>query len=203
MNRSFSRTLVFGALTALAAAGCARKSAVNSMEYPGARTRPATTADVAFMTKMIPHHAQAVLFAGWAQSHGASRGVRVFCERVVVGQRDEILTMRNWLSSHGEPVPPAEYVRDDMGMGDGHKMMAGMLTEAQLSELDAARGAEFDRPFLTYMIPHHEGAVRMVDELFSSFDAAQGDVVFKLASDISADQTTEIERMRLMLDAMN
>ena len=203
MNRSFSRTLAFGTLAVIAAAGCGRGSAANSMEYPGARTRPATPADVAFMTKMIPHHAQAVLFSGWAESHGASRGVRVFCERVVVGQRDEIRTMRDWLRGHGEPVPPAEYVRMGMGMGDDHEMMAGMLTEAQLSELDAARGTEFDRLFLTYMIPHHEGAVTMVDELFASFNGAQDDVVFKLASDISADQTTEIERMQLMLDAMN
>ena len=202
MNPSFSRMLAFGALAVIAAAGCGRGLAANSMEYPGARTRPATLADVAFMTKMIPHHAQAVLFAGWAESHGASRGVRVFCERVVVGQRDEIRTMRNWLGSHGEPVPPAEYTRMGMNMGDDHEMMVGMLTEARLSELDAARGTEFDRLFLTYMIPHHEGAVTMVDELFASFNGAQDDVVFKLASDISADQTTEIERMQLMLDAM-
>ena len=90
-----------------------------------------------------------------------------------------------------------------MEMGDDHEMMDGMLTETQLSELDAARGTEFDRLFLTYMIPHHEGAVMMVDELFASFNGAQDDAVFKLASDISADQTTEIERMQLMLDAMN
>ncbi len=203
MNRSFSRTLAAGMLAVIATTGCGGAAATIVMEYPGSRTRPATPADVAFMTKMIPHHAQAVLFAGWAESHGASRGVRVFCERVVVGQRDEILTMRNWLRSHGKPVPPAEYNRMGMEMGDSHHMMAGMLTEAQLSELDAARGTEFDRLFLTYMIAHHEGAVAMVDELFASFNGAQDDVVFKLASDISADQTTEIERMQLMLDAMN
>jgi len=78
-----------------------------------------------------------------------------------------------------------------------------MLTEAQLDELDAARGTEFDRLFLTYMIPHHQGAVQMVDELFASFGGAQDDLVFKIASDISADQTSEIERMQSMLDAMN
>ena len=203
MKRSFSRALASGALVAVVAAGCGGGAATSSMEYPGARRGPATPADVAFMTKMIPHHAQAVLFAGWAESHGASRAVRVLCERVVVAQQDEILTMRNWLRSHGEPAPPAEYVRMRMDMGDDHEMMAGMLTEAQLDELDAARGAEYDRLFLTYMIPHHQGAVMMVDELFASFGGAQDDLVFKIASDISADQTTEIERMQLMLDAMN
>ena len=203
MNRSFSRASAFGALAVIAATGCGGGGAVSSMEYPGAARRPATPADVAFMTGMIPHHAQAVLFAGWAESHGASRAIRVLCERIVVGQRDEIAAMRNWLRSHGQPVPPAEYVRMGMGMEHGHEMMAGMLTEEQLSELDAARGPEFDRLFLTYMIPHHQGAVMMVDELFASFGGAQDDLVFKIASDISADQTTEIERMQSMLDAMN
>jgi uncharacterized protein (DUF305 family) len=202
MNRSFSRALVFGAL-AVVTTGCGGGAAANNMEYPGARRGPATPADIAFMTNMIPHHAQAVLFAGWAESHGASRAVRVMCERVVVGQRDEIFAMRNWLRSHGQPMPPAEYVRRRMDMGDDHEMMVGMLTEAQLDELDAARGTEFDRLFLTYMIPHHQGAVQMVDELFASFGGAQDDLVFKIASDISADQTSEIERMQLMLDAMN
>lgn len=202
MNRSCSRALAFGAL-AVVVAGCGGGAAANSMEYPGARRGPATPADVAFMTNMVPHHAQAVLFAGWAESHGASRAVRVMCERVVVGQRDEIFTMRNWLRSHGEPMPPAEYVRMRMAMDDDHEMMVGMLTEAQLDELDAARGTEFDRLFLTYMIPHHQGAVQMVDELFASFGGAQDDLVFKIASDISADQTSEIERMQSMLDAMN
>ena len=49
------------------------------------------------------------------------------------------------------------------------------------------------------MIGHHEGALTMVDELFNSFGALQDDDVYKLASDIHADQTIEIERMRKML----
>ena len=177
---------------------------------------PASEADVDFMTKMVPHHAQAVLFAGWAESHGASRAVQVLCQRIVVGQRDEIVTMRNWLEDHGRPAPPAEYARmgmpmdhdmadHDMDMDHGMGMvhdMPGILTEEQLSQLDDARGAEFDRLFLTYMIGHHEGALIMVDELFASYGGAQDDFVFKLANDIGADQTIEIERMQGMLEAM-
>ena len=51
---------------------------------------PYSEADVEFMSGMIPHHAQAVLIAGWAGSHGARPDVRMLCERIVVGQRDEI-----------------------------------------------------------------------------------------------------------------
>ena len=77
--------------------------------------------------------------------------------------------------------------------------MPGMLTDAQMKELDAARGMEFDRLFLTFMIQHHRGAVAMVQELFSHNGAGQDQTVFKFASDVNVDQTTEINRMMEML----
>jgi uncharacterized protein (DUF305 family) len=78
-------------------------------------------------------------------------------------------------------------------------LMPGMLTDAQMKELDRARGPEFDRLFLSYMIQHHRGAVTMVRQLFSTRGAAQDEVTFKLASDVSADQSSEIARMESML----
>jgi uncharacterized protein (DUF305 family) len=87
-----------------------------------------------------------------------------------------------------------------MHEGQHHVMpMPGMLTEAQLAQLDAARGEEFDRLFLTFMIQHHRGAVEMVRTLLNSRGAALDETVFKLAADIEADQTTEINRMLQML----
>jgi uncharacterized protein (DUF305 family) len=154
------------------------------------------------MSGMIPHHAQAVLIAGWAASHGARTDVRTLCERQVVAQRDEIEFMRNWLRDRGEPVPAANATHHRMKMnGVEHDMlMPGMLSPEQLAELDKARGTEWDRLFLRAMIRHHEGAIKMVDDLFASFGALQDDDVYKLASDIYADQSTEIERMQKMLD---
>lgn len=84
--------------------------------------------------------------------------------------------------------------------GVAHTMlMPGMLSEEQMKQLDAARGKEFDKLFLTDMIQHHKGAVQMVKELFDSYGAAQDDLVFKFASDVNVDQTTEIARMQRML----
>ncbi len=80
-------------------------------------------------------------------------------------------------------------------------LMPGMLSPAELAQLDKARGPEWDRLFLTFMIRHHEGALKMVDDLFESHGALQDDDMFKFASDIHADQTTEIERMHKMLGA--
>lgn len=81
-----------------------------------------------------------------------------------------------------------------------HHSMPGMLTQEQLNELGAAHGVEFDRLFLTYMIEHHEGAVIMVQDLFAADGAALDNESFDLASGIHAEQVTEIERMRQMLE---
>ena len=162
---------------------------------------PYSQADVEFMQGMIPHHAQAVLIAGWAASHGARAELRVLCERMVVAQRDEIEFMRNWLRDRGQYVPPANATRHRMKMnGVEHDMlMPGMLTDEQLAELDKARGREWEQLFLKFMIAHHEGAIKMVDQLFASYGALQDEDVYSLASDIHADQTIEIERMQKML----
>jgi uncharacterized protein (DUF305 family) len=155
------------------------------------------------MSGMIPHHAQAVLIAGWAPSHGARLDVRTLCERIVVAQRDEIALMQTWLRDNGKPAPPANATRMKMTMnGVEHDMlMPGMLNDEELKRLDAARGPDFDRLFLQAMIRHHEGAIQMVDELFASYGAAQDETVFRFASDVYADQTTEIARMEKMLTA--
>ena len=163
---------------------------------------PYTAADVEFISGMIGHHAQAVLMAGWAPSHGASAAVRGLCERIVVAQRDEIAFMQRWLRERNEPVPPADPRGHVMPGMDHPMLMPGMLTPEQMAELDAARGPEFDRLFLRYMIQHHQGAITMVDQLFGAPGAGQDGLVFRFASDVHADQTTEIDRMSLMLDAM-
>ncbi|CAN5901521.1 hypothetical protein BH11GEM1_BH11GEM1_29430 [soil metagenome] len=162
---------------------------------------PRSEADVQFMSGMIPHHAQAVLIAGWAATHDARSDIRILSERIVVGQKDEIALMQYWLREHGEAVPAADATHMKMKMnGMEHDMlMPGMLNADQLARLDKARGAEFDRLFLEAMIGHHEGAITMVDELLGSTHAGQDDVVYRMASDVYADQTTEIERMKKML----
>jgi len=168
--------------------------------------RPAyNAADVRFMSGMIDHHAQAILMAAWAPSHGASASVRALCERIVVGQRDEIALMQRWLRERGLPVPEgnASHAHDMPGMDHPTALMPGMLTPTQLAQLDAARGPEFDRLFLTFMIQHHQGAITMVNELFSANGATLDDLIFKYASDVNVDQTTEINRMGRMLAAMS
>jgi uncharacterized protein (DUF305 family) len=162
---------------------------------------PHTNADVEFMSGMIPHHAQAVLIAGWVPERTERRDVRVLAERILVAQKDEIKLMQTWLDDRGLPVPAADATHHVMKHGDmEHKMlMPGMLTDEELARLKAARGPAFDRLFLEYMIKHHQGAITMVEELFKSPGAANDETVFRFASDVHADQNIEIHFMTQML----
>jgi len=162
-----------------------------------------SAADVQFVAGMIVHHAQAVLIAGWAPTHGASPALRALCERIVVGQRDEIAIMQRWLEERHQAVPDSDPRRQTMPGMDHPMLMPGMLTPAQLAQLDAARGPEFDRLFLTFMIQHHRGALTMVRALVDTPGAARDGPLFQIASDVSADQTTEIDRMTRMLDGLS
>jgi uncharacterized protein (DUF305 family) len=165
---------------------------------------PYTDADVEFMSGMIGHHAQAIVMAKWAPTHGASPSVRRLAERIVNAQQDEIATMQRWLGDRQKPVPEATPAGLKMMMGgvEHVMLMPGMLTEAQMKELDQAKGPEFDRLFLSFMIQHHRGAVSMVKDLFDSWGAGQDETVFKFASDVNVDQSTEIDRMQKMLLAL-
>jgi uncharacterized protein (DUF305 family) len=162
---------------------------------------PYTEADVHFMSAMIGHHAQAIVMANWAPTHGASASVLRLAERIINAQHDEIATMQRWLRDRLKPVPEARPAGMKMMMnGVEHEMlMPGMLTESQMKQLDQARGPEFDRLFLSFMIQHHRGAVAMVKQLFDSYGAGQDETVFKFATDVNVDQATEIERMQKML----
>src|SRR5947207_1731687 len=170
--------------------------------HPDSGRPPYTSADVHFMTGMIGHHAQAVLIAGWAPSHAASAAVRALCERIVVGQRDEIALMQRWLRDRHETVPEVDTSRHSMPGMDHASLMPGMLTAEQLEQLDSARGPEFDRLFLKFMIQHHQGAITMVNQLFGSQGGGEEEIVYRFASDVYADQTTEIDRMTRMLDVL-
>lgn len=172
---------------------------------------PYTKADVAFMQGMIGHHAQAVTMSSFADGNDASSEVRVLAGRIAVAQTDEIAFMQNWLRVRKQTVPSgdmsemahAHHAGMDMssaaGSGAAGGMMPGMLTPAQMDTLKAAKGSAFDWYFLTFMIQHHRGAISMVDDLMSAKGSANDDDVFKFVSDVVADQTTEIDRMELLL----
>ena len=161
------------------------------------------TADVQFMQGMIAHHAQAVVVAAMAPSHGASTKVLLLCKKIAISQHDEIVMMQNWLGDRGQTVPdPRDPHSNEMaGMPGMQNLMPGMLTPEQMHALDQARDTAFDRLFLTGMIQHHGGALTMVADLFAAPGGGQGSEIFRFATDVDNDQRAEIGRMQQMLTA--
>jgi uncharacterized protein (DUF305 family) len=158
---------------------------------------PHTEADTRFMQGMIGHHMQALEMSELVYRNSSSDDMKMLAKRIEVSQLDEIQMMKDWLTARGEKLPD-EHAHH---AGD-HALMPGMLTQAEMRALAAAKGPEFDRLFLIGMIKHHQGALTMVRELFASPGAGQDAEIFAFASDVDADQAMEIDRMSAMLAAI-
>ena len=183
-------------LAAALLTGCSSAAPLPSVE-PGPQRTAYTAADVQFMQHMISHHAQALVMAELVAARSSRADMQALAERVSVSQREEIAYMQNWLRRRNQEVPAADaHVHAALGHG---VLMAGMLTQAELDRLAQARGAEFERLFLQYMIRHHEGALQMVRQLLTTPGSGQEAELFMFASDVDADQNAEISRMRALL----
>lgn len=155
---------------------------------------PYTVADVEFMQGMIAHHAQAIYMSRMAHAHGASPRLLKLATKIDQSQVAEINIMQGWLRGYGQDVPDTSSWRT--------MKMPGMLSDAQLKTLEAAKGAAFDRDYLNYMIQHHEGALQMVKDLFATPRAGQEVDVGVFANDVVTVQTAEIGAMRQMLSQL-
>jgi uncharacterized protein (DUF305 family) len=152
-------------------------------------------ADSRFMQDMIPHHHQAIEMAALVADRTNRKELLDVAGRINASQGDEIAFMQSWLRDRGEPVPdPTAHA----GMHTSH-VMAGMATPEQMAELAASDGTDFDRLFLQLMIAHHDGAVKMVQELLKQPGAAYDPVLFEFTNDVTNSQATEIERMNALL----
>jgi uncharacterized protein (DUF305 family) len=202
--------LMLGAAAAVVSFGCRSAAGQPPVIQPGAPgqdsrivTSPEmavqpeprhTDADITFMQGMIHHHAQALDMTALLATRTNSEDMKKLARRIELSQQDEIEMMREWLAARGADVPG-----DHAHHAPGAPMMPGMLTAEDMNRLAAAKGVEFDRLFLEYMIKHHAGALVMVTDLFSTPGAGQEAEIFAFASDVDADQLIEIRRMESML----
>jgi len=154
-----------------------------------------TGADVQFMQDMIPHHHQALVMSRLVAERTGRNELLDVAERIEKSQADEIKFMQTWLSERGEAVPDPS-AHDAMHIS--HKM-AGMASPEDMEKMANSEGEEFDQMFLNLMIEHHKGALTMVEELLEVQGAAYEPVLFEFTTDITSDQTAEIERMTEML----
>ena len=150
-------------------------------------------------TEMIPHHQQAVAMAALAPGHGASRPVQAVASQVSAEQIPEIAQLRGMLAGWGQAVPTAAPMGGMPGMGGGTAMAdaaPGMMTDAEMTQLEAAGGPAFDRAFLQMMITHHQGALTMAKAELA--DGRDPDATL-MAQNISDAQQASIELMQWLL----
>jgi uncharacterized protein (DUF305 family) len=204
-----------GLLFPYACAQQAESQNIPIVVQPGAPGKPSRTlppstrgtlpqwsqADVAFMQGMIMHHSQAVEMTALIASHAESKDVKSLGARISSSQSDEIKFMRRWLATRGEAVSMAKPGMPGMDMSrEPMTLMPGMLSPEQMEALRNAKGAEFDRLFLTGMIQHHGGALTMVKDLFDTAGAGQDAELFNFATDVDSGQRAEIRIMQAMLE---
>ena len=151
-------------------------------------------ADVLFMQGMIHHHAQALRMTALVEKRAAGGEIPLLAERMDISQKSEIEQMRRWLEDRGQEAPA---LHSGHGVAAG-TLMPGMLTEQQLRRLGRARGREFNRLFLTFMIRHHQGALTMVRQLYAANGGAEPESD-AFARHVEADQRIEIARMQQLL----
>jgi uncharacterized protein (DUF305 family) len=167
---------------------------LSSDEVGGLRPPAHNVADTQFMLRMIDHHGQALEMTALVRGRSDSSEIALLAGRIDVSQRDEIAQMQRWLADRGEPSGPhASHAAHATAM-------PGMLTAAQLDQLRRAKGATFDRLFLTFMIGHHQGALQMVAELYAAGGGLEP-ASDRFAREVQADQDVEIRRMTTMLAA--
>ncbi|MEV0663167.1 DUF305 domain-containing protein [Actinomadura luteofluorescens] len=205
MKRAFALLTVPALAIALAACGNdddggstghsmpAHSMPAHSASPGGAQAGPHNGQDVMFAQMMIPHHRQAIEMAGLAATRASSARVKTLAADIKKAQAPEIQQLSAWLKGWGSPVPSPGMT----GMGGMHHGgMDGMMSEKDMKELEAAKGAAFDKAFLEMMIEHHEGAVAMArtEESAGRFPPAK-----QLAGKIISSQTAEIAEMRSLL----
>ena len=161
-------------------------SALAGMEY--------SLGDIQFLQGMIPHHAQAKEMSALAESRTNNEAILAVAARITLSQDDEIAMMQDWLGDRG-----LEVTAEDAHHQSGFMRMAGMLTDEEMAVLAAARGSEFDRLYLENMIQHHQGALDMVEDLLDQRGSVQDPLLYEFTSDVTSDQTSEIERMVTLL----
>ncbi len=197
------RSIIALAVVSLLAGGSSRASAqggMAGMDHSMHRMGPEivipkgvlyTKADVEFMQGMIAHHAQAIVMSRMAEANGANPQVLKLSRKIDQSQVPEIRIMQQWLRRYNQFAPDTASWHD--------MRMDGMLTDAALTELSAAKGFAFDRAFLNGMIKHHAGALKMVDDLFKSPGAGQEVDANVFANEVVTAQTGEIGIMRRLL----
>src|SRR5918997_1013344 len=151
--------------------------------------------EAGFARDMMVHHAQAVQMAEIVRDRTENEAIRTLAQQITLSQRGEIGHMQGWLAAWNLQSTGDEAAMSWMG----HPIegtMPGMASPEELNRLMAASPEQADTLFLLLMIPHHKGAIPMIEAVLERTDRPE---VRRLAEYMEASQRQEISLMRGML----
>lgn len=157
----------------------------------------ANTADRRYMEMMIPHHYQAIVMSRMAATRSDDPQLSSLADRILVEQGLEIQAMQGWQARNGLPVTDEIKAYRAMLRDPAMLERMGMATRKQIRALRRQDGAAFDANYLNLMIPHHEGAITMSEDV-----SINGDDFFvrQFSTDLLVTQSQQIYQMEQMQD---
>ena len=145
--------------------------------------------DVQFIDMMVPHHQLAIDMAHVAQDHAQHGEVKGLARDIIRSQQDEINRLLYWRQQiTGVAITPGAMDHSTMSN------MPGMNVD--LTALAASR--DFDKAFITAMLPHHRSAIDMSKAALPNLKRKE---VHDMAQDIINFQQLEIDLMNGWLKA--
>ena len=183
----FTMTRNLAVLCALVFAGCSSGSAVDD-------SKSFNQADQKFVQEMIPHHEQAVVMSEMVNNVAVSGETAALATEIIGAQTSEIELMKGFLSEWGvEFDPNSDPHAGHMMSGDESH---GMMTDEELVELKNLMGSNFEKMWLTMMLAHHKGAIKMAETVIADGKDAR---VKTLAEAIISEQKKEIDLIDSLL----
>jgi uncharacterized protein (DUF305 family) len=175
------------ALCALVFAGCSSGSTID-------QDASWNKADQKFVQEMIPHHEQAAVMSEMVSNVEVSVETAALATEIIGAQAREIELMKGFLSEWGvEYDPSADPHAGHMMSGDESH---GMMTDEELAELENSMGSDFEKMWLTMMLAHHKGAIKMAETVIADGKDAR---VKTLAVVIISEQKKEIDLIDSLL----
>lgn len=187
-----------GLATGVAGAKAKPGASSDTAQAPTAAVQVAANeADAEFVAMMIPHHYQALVMSRLAPTRSDDDALLALADRIDVEQDLEIYMMQSWQGWHGLEVTDAEQAYQRLLQHPEMLERMGMATPEEIDALTASSGPAFDVQYLTLMIEHHRGAVRMMtDVIINGSDAT----LQEWATNMMTTQNTQIAQMEAMLE---
>lgn len=155
-------------------------------------------ADLAFVSMMVPHHAQAIKMSDLILARDdVDPEVRDFATAITAVQGPQADQLRGWLAGWADPNATSDGDMDMSAMGGmDHAETMPMLSTDQMDKVRQASPEKATRLYLDYMVAHHTSAVEMAQTEMA--DGANAEAV-EMAAELITAQAAQIADLDALL----